>query len=128
LVFAFEGRAVDDALELADIARPGMGVEVRQGQGGKAGDRLAVRRGKTLREEIGQQGKVVAALAQRWNGEANGDKAIAKVSPESGGSGEFAQWLVGAEEELPGNGVHGMARMLTIEPLQKGEQPRLPFE
>ena len=87
-----------------------------------------MRRGKTLREEIGQQGKVVAALAQRWNGEANGDKAIAKVSPESGGSGEFAQWLVGAEEELPGNGVHGMARMLMIEPLQKGEQTCLLFE
>jgi len=119
---------VDDALELADIARPGMRVEARQGQGGKAADRLAVRRGKTLREEIGQQGEVVAALAQWWNGEANGDKAIAKVSPESWGSGELAQRLVGAEEELPWNRVHGMARVLMIEPLQKGQQARLLFE
>src|SRR5271156_1096990 len=71
LAFAFEGRVVDDALELADIARPGMGVEVRQGQGGQGRGQAcrASRKNVARRKWPAGQGRRGARAAVEWRSE-----------------------------------------------------------
>src|SRR5271167_4639130 len=107
---------MDDALEFADVSRPGMRAEARQGQWGETADGLAVNGGEALREEIRQHREVVPAVPQRGDGEANSGKAMAKINPEGWGSSEFTEGLVGAEEYLAGNGVRRPACLLMIEP------------
>lgn len=81
LAFAIQRRAVNDVLEFADVARPEIRVEARQREWCKSTDRLAVRGREALRKKISQQGEVVAALAQRRDGEASGGETVAKVGP-----------------------------------------------
>lgn len=104
LTGTFDSGGNDDGFQFADIARPGMGGEAREGAGGEAAHRLVVLLAPGAEKQAGEQGDVVFAVAEWRNGEADGGEVTGEIGAERAGGGQAAEGLGRAGDELQGGG------------------------
>lgn len=100
LAGTFEGGGGDDGLELTDIARPGIIGQAAEGAGSKSSKRLAVLEAPLPEKEAGEEGEVVASVAERGQPEADGGEMAGEIEAKCARGGEAAQGLGGADDDL----------------------------
>jgi hypothetical protein len=99
----------DDGLELADIAGPGMSGEAGERTGREAAEHFPVVKDPLPQEQGGEQRKVIAAVAQRGEEEADGGEMAGEIGAEGAGGGKTAEGLRGADDNLARSGEGKMA-------------------
>lgn len=109
LAGAVEGCGGDDGFEFADIAWPVIGSEAAEGAGPESAQELAALAYGTAQEERSEDGDVVAALAERGQGEADGGEMAGKVGAEYAGNSQLAQRVAGRDEHLEGTEARASA-------------------
>ena len=92
-------RAVDDVLELADIAGPGVGEQQPAGLGRERPRRQPVLLGEAGGEVVGEQADVGGALAQRRDPQGDDVEAEVEVLAKAAGGNGLAQVAVGGGDQ-----------------------------
>ena len=90
-VDSFEEGGFKNAGEFADVSRPVVLEEASEGAGSEHDGALLVAVAESFEEGLGEGSDVFAALAQGWNGEANGGEPEGEVGHDQTLSGELAQ-------------------------------------
>ena len=118
-VVGLEQSGFKDAGEFADVAGPGVLDEAAEGSWSEGDGTLLIAAADAFEQELGKRGDIFAALAQGWNGEADGGKAKGQVGEEQALSGHLAQgYLRGSED-------YGASGGAILEGLEEAEQEAL---
>jgi hypothetical protein len=107
LAGAIESGGGDDGLELADIAWPAVSGEACECAWGEAAERFLVLLAPAAEEESREERNVIFAIAEWGNCEADGGEVAGEVGTERASSGQTAQRLGRAGDELSGSGGSG---------------------
>ncbi len=91
--------AFDDVFQFADIAGPGVGLEAGEGGGGEVGDGALEIDGVFAGEVLGEQGDVLAAVAEGWEVEGEDVEAVEEVGAEAVGAAGFVEVGVGGGDD-----------------------------
>jgi hypothetical protein len=93
LAGALEGGGRDDGFELADVARPGPGGKADESAWGKTTEGFCVLEAPLTEEQTGEEGEIVAAVAQGREIEANGGEMAGEIGAKRTGGSQTAQGL-----------------------------------
>ena len=96
-----------DALQLADVARPGVGFEQLHGLGFQPHGRHHVAVGEICRELLEQQVDIILARAERRDGDGHRVEAVVEVFPELAGRDGLGQVDVGGGNHADIGLLHG---------------------
>ena len=105
-IFSFEERRLKDAGKFAHIAGPVVLQEAGEDSGSEDNGTLLVACTDAVKKELGERSDIFAALAQGWDGEANGSEAEGEVGQQQALTGHLAErCLRGSEEDGAAGGA-----------------------
>ena len=118
-VDGFEQGGFEDGGEFADVAGPIVFEESGEGAGAEDDGALLIAVADVFKQVLGERGDVFAALAQGWNGEADGGEAEGEVGQQEALAGHLAQRGLGRSED------DGAARRPVLKSFEKTKEQTL---
>jgi hypothetical protein len=128
-VFAGEYRGLDGVGQLADIARPGVGVQARRGGGLEAIDGPSVLTPEEIEEVLGEELYIAGAVTEWRESEGEHEEPVVEVAPELSPADCILEFHAGSGDE-PDIDVEGPfgAEASDLPILERGEEFGLELE
>ena len=111
-VFSFKESRLDEAGKFTHVAGPIVLQETGEDAGPEDDGALLVASADAVEEELGERGDVFAALAQGWDGKADGSEAEGEVGEQQALAGHLAQRCLRGSEK---DGAAGWAVLKILE-------------